>query len=91
MKVPLFDLQVFWAAFLASTLAEVVCLVRNEALVARFGSPVSVFLGALLGNICLLLPVLIFGNLLHRLPETPVRYGAAVIFIGVGLMILFER
>jgi uncharacterized membrane protein len=91
MKAPLFDPPVFWAAFLASTIAEVVCLVRNEALVAHFGSPLSVFLGALLGNIVLLLPVLLFGNLLHRLPATPVRYGAAAIFIGVGLLILFER
>jgi putative Ca2+/H+ antiporter (TMEM165/GDT1 family) len=91
MKAPIFDPQVFWAAFLASSIAEVACLVRNEALAAHFGSPLSVFLGALLGNVVLLLPVLLFGGLLHRLPLAPVRYLSAAVFIGAGLLILFER
>jgi Ca2+/H+ antiporter, TMEM165/GDT1 family len=91
MKHPLFDLQVFWAAFLTASIAEVACLVRTEAVAAHFGSPLSVCLGTLLGNILLLLPVLFFGGALHRLPEAPVRIVSAAIFIAAGVLILLER
>lgn len=87
----LFDSRIFWAAFLTACVAELACLARNGALVAQLGSPLSVFLGALLGNIVLLLPVLLFGGSLHRLPELPIRLTSAAIFIGVGLLILCER
>jgi putative Ca2+/H+ antiporter (TMEM165/GDT1 family) len=87
-----FQLAVFWAAFLAAFFAELNCLARTATLVTRFGSPLSVCLGTLLGNALLLLPIFLGGEWLHKsFPELPVRIISALLFILMGVLMLFHR
>jgi putative Ca2+/H+ antiporter (TMEM165/GDT1 family) len=91
MKID-FHLSVFLVAFIAGFSAELPCLVRTAAIATRYGSPLSVCLGTLLGNAVLLLPVFFGAEWLHRhLPEQPVRIICGLILTLMGLLVLFHR
>jgi putative Ca2+/H+ antiporter (TMEM165/GDT1 family) len=91
MKIP-FDWAVFLAALLVAVSGELACFARTAALVARYGSPLSVVLGTLLGNLVILVPVLLFGAVLHRyLPHDPVRIGAGLLFVVLGVLMMLDK
>jgi putative Ca2+/H+ antiporter (TMEM165/GDT1 family) len=87
-----FDASVFLVAFAVTAMAEVACLSRTVALVLRFGSPFSLWLGVMAGNIAVLLPVLLLGDQVSRwLPESVVRIVAGLIFLALGVWTLLSR
>lgn len=87
-----FSPSIFWLSLLAVISAELGCFVRTAAIAVRYGSPLSVCLGTLLGNLILLLPIFFVGDWLHRvLPPTPTRVVSGLLLMTIGLIIILSR
>lgn len=87
-----FEYSVFIAAFLFAAAAEIGCLSRTVALVARYGSPISVCLGTLLGNVAILIPVFLAGNYLNKVvPEHYARIGAGILIVILGILMILGK
>lgn len=88
----MFKFTVFWLTFITAFSAEFACLARTIAIVSKFGSPLSVCLGTLLGNVLLLLPIFLWGDKLQQyLPEPLVRVVVGLLFIIMGIGILLHK
>jgi putative Ca2+/H+ antiporter (TMEM165/GDT1 family) len=85
-----------WGAFLATTVSFFLVemgdktQVATVALAAKFQEPVVVAAGTTLGMMLANVPAVLLGDrLLARLPLKAIRFGAAAMFLALGLAVLF--
>lgn len=84
--------HVFWLALITVVSAEVGCFFRTAALVEKYGSPMWVCLGTLLGNAIWLIPIFLGGRWMHEhISPLLARILAGTVLMGMGLLILLGK